>query len=180
METFRTLALRAEQKENKLAAKVGILRTTASLEMDEEVVLAANDLLESNGNLAPELKNEAMYNRAKSLLALGKQEYAVKDLKELSKDTRHIFGAEASYLLADHYFRSGKSDQAEAEVFRLIESSTPHQYWLARGFILLADIYIAKDDAFQAKQYLQSLQNNYKGNDEIASMIQERFTKIGE
>ncbi|MEG1616072.1 MAG: tetratricopeptide repeat protein [Bacteroidales bacterium] len=179
LETFRTLAIRAERKENKLAAKVGILRTTASLELSEEVVLAANDLLD-NGVLTPELKHEAMYNRAKALLELKKNEYAMKDLKELSKDTRHVFGAEASYLLADHYFRVGKSDEAEAEVFRLIESSTPHQYWLARGFILLADIYIAKEDAFQAKQYLQSLQNNYKGNDEIAGMIQERFNKIGE
>lgn len=179
LETFRTLAIRAERKENKEAAKVGILRTTASLDRYDDVVLAANELL-SNPNLSPELKNEALYNRAKALLALDKDEYAVKDLQELAKDTRHIFGAEASYLLAQHYFEAGEPDKAEAVVFSLIESATPHQYWLARGFILLADIYIAQNDPFQAKQYLQSLQNNYKGNDEITNMIRDRFNKIGE
>ncbi|MGL4293266.1 MAG: tetratricopeptide repeat protein [Bacteroidales bacterium] len=177
--TYRTLADRAERKENKDAARIGILRSTVVLELNDEVVLAANDLLQ-NGNLSPDLRNEALYNRAKSLLALNKNEYAVKDLKELAKDTRTAYGAEASYLLAQTYFNSKELAKAEKEVFALIDSATPHQYWLARGFILLSDIYITKGDSFQAKQYLQSLQSNYTGNDDIAGMIESRFKKLEE
>ena len=59
LETFRTLALRAERKENKEAAKLGILRTTSALERNDDIVLAANEVLE-NGNLSPELRNEAL------------------------------------------------------------------------------------------------------------------------
>jgi len=54
---------------------------------------------------------------------------------------------------------------------------TTHQYWLARGFILLSDVYSRKGDEAQARLYLTHLQNNYKGNDDIAGMIEERLNK---
>ena len=179
LETFRNLSVRAERKENKEAARIGIMRTTVALDLYDEAVVAANELLQ-NSSLSPDLRNEALYNRAKSLLALEKGEYAVKDLKELAKDTRSIFGAESAFLLAQIYFNAKELDKSEKEIFALIDSATPHQYWLARGFVLLSDIYIARGDTFQAKQYLQSLQSNYTAQDEIAGMIEARFKKIGE
>ncbi|MDO5571734.1 MAG: tetratricopeptide repeat protein [Bacteroidales bacterium] len=177
LESFKELALKAERADNKLAAKLGILRTSSVLGKNDDVIAAAGDLL-NNENLSPEIKNEALYNRSKTLLLMNKKDAAVKDLLVLSKDTRNIFGAEAKYLLAQTYFDEGNSDKAEKVVFEQIDSATPHQYWLARCFILLSDIYIAKNDSFQAKQYLQNLENNYKGDDDIESMIKERYSKI--
>ena len=100
------------------------------------------------------------------------------DLKEISKDTRTIHGAEAKYLLAQLYYDNKDDKNAETVLMNFIENGTPHQYWLARGFILLADIYIRQGDDFQARQYLTSLQNNYKGDDEIAEMIEDRLGKL--
>jgi hypothetical protein len=42
-----------------------------------------------------------------------------------------------------------------------ISKGTPYQFWLGKAFLLLADIYLDKNDEFQAKHTLKSLVENY-------------------
>jgi len=175
--SFKTLLVIAEKPENKQAAKLGVMRSAQFTNQPEEALKAANDLL-GEQRLSPELEIEARYVRAKVYGTLNQGSQALPDLQVLSKDTRTIQGAEAKYLLAKYYFDTNDNAKAEAELMNFIENGTPHQYWLARGFILLADVFIRKGDDFQARQYLTSLQNNYKGQDEIAGMIEDRLGKL--
>lgn len=177
MESFKHLQAVAENPENKEAAKLGLMRCAELIGQPQEALLAANDLLKEP-KLSPEIMSEARYVRAKAYIDLKQENKALADLKEISKDTRTIHGAEAKYLLAQLYYDNKDDKNAETVLMNFIENGTPHQYWLARGFILLADIYIRQGDDFQARQYLTSLQNNYKGDDEIAAMIEDRLGKL--
>lgn len=177
MESFKHLQAVAENPENKEAAKLGLMRCAELTGQPQEALLAANDLLKEP-KLSPEIMPEARYVRAKAYISLKQENKALADLKEISKDTRTIHGAEAKYLLAQLYYDNKDDKNAETVLMNFIENGTPHQYWLARGFILLADIYIRQGDDFQARQYLTSLQNNYKGDDEIAAMIEDRLGKL--
>ena len=175
MESFKHLQAVAENPENKEAAKLGLMRCAELTGQPQEALLAANDLLKEP-KLSPEIMSEARYVRAKAYISLKQENKALADLKEISKDTRTIHGAK--YLLAQLYYDNKDDKNAETVLMNFIENGTPHQYWLARGFILLADIYIRQGDDFQARQYLTSLQNNYKGDDEIAAMIEDRLGKL--
>ena len=177
MESFKHLQAVAENPENKEAAKLGLMRCAELTGQPQEALLAANDLLKEP-KLSPEIMSEVRYVRAKAYISLKQENKALADLKEISKDTRTIHGAEAKYLLAQLYYDNKDDKNAETVLMNFIENGTPHQYWLARGFILLADIYIRQGDDFQARQYLTSLQNNYKGDDEIAAMIEDRLGKL--
>lgn len=177
MESFKHLQVVAENPENKEAAKLGLMRCAELTGQPQEALLAANDLLKEP-KLSPEIMSEARYVRAKAYISLKQENKALADLKEISKDTRTVHGAEAKYLLAQLYYDNKDDKNAETVLMNFIENGTPHQYWLARGFILLADIYIRQGDDFQARQYLTSLQNNYKGDDEIAAMIEDRLGKL--
>ncbi|WP_455632831.1 tetratricopeptide repeat protein [Parabacteroides sp.] len=177
MESFKHLQAVAENPENKEAAKLGLMRCAELTGQPQEALLAANDLLKEP-KLSPEIMSEARYVRAKAYISLKQENKALADLKEISKDTRTVHGAEAKYLLAQLYYDNKEDKNAETVLMNFIENGTPHQYWLARGFILLADIYIRQGDDFQARQYLTSLQNNYKGDDEIAAMIEDRLGKL--
>ena len=98
------------------------------------------------------------------------------DFVYLAQDTRNLYGAEAAYRVAQYHYDNNDVPKAEAAANEFIEKGTPHAYWLARNFILLSDIYIAKNDAYMARQYLVQLRNNYPGgNDDIVELIDKRL-----
>ena len=164
--------------DNKHIAQLGMLRCAFLMKKDSEVVTAANQLL-GNSKTSPDVANEARFYRAKALLNLGKTDEAIKDLQEVAKDTRNPFGAESQFLLAETYYKWKSYDKAEEQVLEFMKKGTPHQYWMARVVIVLADTYAAKGDKFQAQQYLENLQANYKGSEsDISDMITERLSAL--
>ena len=167
----------ADSKFYRDAGLSGVIRSAAQAHKPNAIITAANSLLKDE-SLDPNTANEAKYYRAKALLESGETTLAEKDLLDLSKDTRTAFGAEAKYLLAQNYFDSKQTEKAKETVTEYIRQGTPHAYWLARSFILMSDICASEGDKLQARQYLESLQNNYTGkDDDIRSRINERLNK---
>ena len=177
LELYKRMIDRAVSQEERLSAETGALRSAYLLNDGKEVIAVASALL-AESKLAPELNNEAHYYRAKAFLEAGETKEALQDLTVLAKDTRNVYGAEAKYLVAQLYFNAGETAKAEKEVLEYIEVSTPHTYWLARGFILLSDVYVRLDRKLEAKQYLLSLQQNYQAEDDIAQMIESRLANL--
>lgn len=176
---YKQLVSLTNDEERRRACRMNIMRCSFLTGNNNDAATMATTLL-SSGDLSPEWEREAYYTRAKALINSGKRNDAVADLSTLSKDTRSIQGAESKYLLAQHFYDSNEYEKCEKEILEYIDASTPHAYWLARSFILLADLYIKQGRNVEAKQYLLSLQNNYEGDDDIASLIKERLEKIKE
>lgn len=177
MALYKQLIAKTSDNERRQACRMNLLRCAYNLRESNEVLAVCGDLLAA-GNLSPEWTREVYYDRAKTLILANRANDAVADLKKLSTDTRTVQGAEAKYLLAQIYFDNKKYDDCEKEVLNYIEVSTPHGYWLARSFVLLADLYTTLDRKMEAKQYLLSLQNNYNADDDIAGRIKERLDKL--
>lgn len=177
MELYRKLSAIAESPENMIASRLGVMRSALKTEQQTVSLESATELLKLP-KLSPEVETEARYVRVKAYLGMKDAKNALPDLKILSKDTRTAQGAEAKYLLAQLYYDMNDDKNAEAVLDDFAKNGTPHQYWLARGFILWADIYIRQGDKGQARVYLNSLQNNYEGDDDIADMIEERLEQI--
>ena len=174
---FARLNNTAQSLAHKQSAQMGIARANTKLENYHEVVRAVNLLLE-NKNLSPQIVAEAHYLRGKAYQQVREVDKAMKDYAIIAQDTRNEYGAEAQFLLAQAYYSWESYDKAEAQVKEFMQKTTPHQYWLARALIILSDTYYAKDDKFQARQYIESLQANYKGNEsDIQQMIEERLNR---
>lgn len=176
---FEQLYELAKTTENKNTARLGILRCSNHIENYDRTISIVNEIMQDSHSTF-ELKSEALYNRAKAYLSKGELEKAIADFKEIAVETRTSNGAEAKYLLAKLYFDTNQNDLAEKEIMDFANKNTPHQYWLARSFVLLSDIYMEKGEIFQAKQYLLSLQKNYTNKDDIEPMIIERLAIISE
>jgi tetratricopeptide (TPR) repeat protein len=179
LQYFKQLQSVAQSTENKNVGRLGVLRCSYFLNDHQTTVNVVNEIM-ADPYSSDELKAEARYNRAKAYIALGQATEAMTDLKILSAETRTEHGAESKYLLADLYFSLGKLAETETEVLDFAKKNTPYQFWLARSFVLLSDVYIKQGNDFQAKQYLLSLQKNYTVADEIQTLITARLDAISQ
>lgn len=179
LELYKLLKDRASTPERRQMAATGMLRSAAMSGNNEETILAATAVL-ADTKVDPELESEARHYRSKALVNVGQMQHAVEDWRVLAQDTRNVYGAEAKYRLAQYLFDAGKTSEAEKEVLNYLEVSTPHTYWLARGFVLLSDIYAKLDRKLEARQYLLSLKQNYQADDDIAGMIESRLENLKE
>ena len=174
---FDQLHIVASNKNNKEIARLGILRCSYFTNKFQPTIQIATEILEDIAS-NEENKYEAHYCRAKAYIATGQETTAVNDLLAISNDISIEMGAEAKYLYAEHQYNQGEYKKSEDIIMQFISEGTTHQYWLARCFVLLADIYIAQGDDFMGKQYLLSLQENYSADDNIASLISVRLDEI--
>jgi TolA-binding protein len=74
-------------------------------------------------------------------------------------------------MIAYINYSTGRYHEAENTIFELSEQYAAYDQWVAKGFLLLSDVYLALGNVFQAKETLRSIIENYRGPDlgEIAA-----------
>lgn len=175
LETYRMLEQRASESGNINVARLGIMRVSRDLGNHDDVIGAADRLLASSTVGSSDI-GEIRFTRAYSLNETGRVAEAEKEWMSLAEDTGDLYGAKSAYYLAQYYYDSGNMKKARETVDALIDSNTPHRYWLARGFILLSDIDRKEGNTFEADEYLKSLRSNYPGTEsDIFRMIDQRL-----
>jgi len=175
---FLRLKERSEIPGHIRIAKIGYLRAAYELKDFQTVIDAANEVLKLP-KVQEEVVREATYKQAKAYLVIKQFKKALPDLKFLARETQSVEGAESKFLLAKLYFNEEKYDLSEKEINQFIEMNSPHQYWLAESFILLSDVFLNKEDRFQARYTLQSIVDNYSvKNDGILRRAQKKLNVL--
>ena len=100
---------------------------------------------------------------------------AIQDSIAAAQDSIATEAAKAPVVAAQKLFNAGQYQQAEQQLNKAIDAGIGKPYWLARAFILLSDIYKAEGREVEAKQTLESLKANYKEEDDIKGMIDQRL-----
>ncbi|MBD5235701.1 MAG: tetratricopeptide repeat protein [Barnesiella sp.] len=156
-------------------AQLGIMRTARDLGDYDRVIEAASAITASSTPTA-EQRSEAIFTHADALYNTGDTKTAIAEWTDLSADLNDINGTKALFRIAQSQFDNKDLKAARRTAEQLIDSDTPHNYWLARGFILISDINRAEGNNFEADQYLISLRDNYPGTEtDIFKMIQDRL-----
>lgn len=132
----------------------------------------------TNAQLSRSQKEEAYMIKANSNYELGNTIEAQGLYAKVVALSTDIDRAEAGYKLCEITFLDGQYKQAEAEIFAYLKQKPSYDYWLAKGYILLADTYVKLEDNFQAKATLQSVIDYYKGEDEIKGIAKAKLEAI--
>lgn len=159
---YTRLADEAESKEIRLEAAEGMTDCNYALGNYADAVTSAMKML-ANEKVDDNRIIKAHYIMAKSYMALNNIENARLEFNITEKLTNNEQAAESKYMVAYIDFITERLNDAENGIFELSDNYGSHDYWVAKGFLLLADIYVAKGDLFQAKETLKSIIENYSG-----------------
>ena len=175
---FERYAVLSNSGNNLQDARIGIMRCQYQLANYQACIEAANKVLAFE-KVSEIQKRETNYKLAMSHYKMGNKDAAFPILRQLSSDTNSAEGAEAKFLVADILFGRQKLKEAETEIMDFIDKNSPHQFWLAKSFLLLSDIYLKNGDEFQAKHTLKSIEENYpEKNDGILTEAQRKIQAI--
>jgi len=105
---------------------------------------------------------------------------AVKEFNYTVSNTKTIAAAEAKYNIARVEFLKGHYKSSQKTCFDLVKDLPNYDYWVTKTFILLADNYLALKDTFQAKATLQSVIENYKGDDDIIPTAKQKLDQLSQ
>ncbi len=178
LQNYTILENVAEVQSNCLIARFGQMRSNFLLKNYSNAIKNAVKVLKIK-KIPDEIFREAHFTLAKSYFAQNDLESAFDEFQIIAQDCKTREGAESKYKIAEIYFLQEKYNLAENEIFDFIKQNTPHQYWLARSFILLADIYVKMKDNYQAKATLQSIIDNYNiKEDEILETANQKLNGI--
>ncbi len=155
-------------------AYAGIMRTT---ERDDERMHYAA-LVKNSGGLSADRLEEAEFYEASSMLSKGDKTRAIETLSRMASNPKSLYGAKSAVALGQYYLDNGAVGDAEKVLTEFTDAGSPHEYWLARGFIALADVYHTRGKDYLAVEYLKSLRDNYPGKElDIHDMITTRLSK---
>ena len=157
--------LKAIAQENSIfrEATVNLFYCYKILDLNVNLIESAKAVLDLD-KVDAELANEARLVIANNYFDESEFHLAKKDYQIISKQNQSEIGSEAKYQLAYLAYLESDFEQSEKIIFQLAENFYS-DFYIAKSFILLADIYKEKDNLFQSKATLQSIVDNYEGED---------------
>ena len=175
-EYYERLLNITENQKIKMQALDGLAECSYKLDDFDGAIERSGQLLAMQ-EIGQQRKNYANYIAGMSYFKKNDYSAAIPQLQECSKKDRTEKGAEAAYHLALAYFKTGNLDEAEDKVFYISDNFSSFSYYVAMSFITLSDVYVAKDNVFQAKATLKSIIENYPGG-EPKDLAQKRLAAI--
>lgn len=157
MKYYQRLAQSATTRRDVAAAQLGMMRASFASGDYARTRQTADQIL-AGGAATVTATNQALLYKAKSSLATpGQRPQGIEELRAVVKAASDENGAEAQYLLA--YVANDQKQYKEAveEALKVTQNYAAYDLWIGRSFLLLADVYAAQNEIFQARATLNSL-----------------------
>ena len=120
---------------------------------------ASKELLTKKG-LSTDDRAIANLVLGKSLQTGNQYEQAIAAFKQVAAINKSEWGAQARYEIANCYLSLNQLPAAEKAGLEVIKVTGSYDYWVAKAYILLGDVYLQEKDYFNAKATYQSVANN--------------------
>ncbi|MBK6904288.1 MAG: tetratricopeptide repeat protein [Saprospirales bacterium] len=171
---YAKLETSAVSDETRFAAQLGAMQSAYRINNYQAVLAMANKI---NNNPTATLEQKSRANFYLGKLAFDNRDYdsALSAFGQVIRFNNQEEAAESRYLIASIYYQRRDLTQAESWCDKAIQENSAYPFWTAKTFLLLADVYADQGNLFNARAVLESLIENYKGDQ---SIINEAQTKL--
>ena len=179
---YSSLLASASIQNNKTTALKGMMRSAYRWHNWVEAIKSAEDVLYES-SFPSDVKREASYVKAKSLMATSRRTEAMAVFETLAGDVADAYGAEAAYMLIQDCYDKGDFAAVEEKVSSFGQAGSRQVYWLAKSFIVLGDSFVELNNLSQARATFESIRDGYtpmRDGDDIMDNLRIRLTKLEE
>jgi TolA-binding protein len=174
---LKKLEITSEYKADYTFAINNLLLCYSQMKANDDVLNYVK-LVRANEKSSQEDKYKTGLYAGLAYLAKGDTTAAVNEFDYTVENTKTIAAAEAKYNMAYIQYLKRQYKASQKTCFEIAKDMPNYDYWIAKTFILLSDNYVALKDNYQAKATLQSVLDNYKGNDDILAIAQQRMDRL--
>ncbi|TSD65974.1 tetratricopeptide repeat protein [Inquilinus sp. KBS0705] len=174
---LKKLETNSEYKADYTFALNNLLLSYSQINMPDDVLKYVS-LIRGNEKSAQEDKFKTGLYAGKAYLQKADTTSAINEFDYTISNTKTVAAAEAKYNIAHIEYLRGKYKASQKTCFDLAKELPNYDYWIAKTYILLADNYVALKDDFQAKATLQSIIDNYKGDDDILQTAKDKIAAL--
>ena len=161
---YERLSRETEEPLRRLEALEGSMKSNFFLGRFDKAIQMGEDLIRSK-DLTKEQVNQINHILGKSYYEKRDYEAAIDKLDKSAQADKSVYGAESAYYSAMASLQLNRYAEAENKIFNIADRFSSYNYWVARAYVALADVYVADRNYFQAKETLRSVIDNYKGED---------------
>ena len=174
---LKKLETNSEYKADYTFAINNLLLCYSEMQMPDDVLNYVK-AVRANEKSAQEDKFKTGLYAGKAYLQKGDTTSAINEFDYTVSNTKTVAAAEAKYNIANIDYLKHRYKTSQKACFDLVKEMPNYDYWVAKTYILLADDYMGLKDSFQAKATLQSIIENYKGDDDILTTAKQKLYKI--
>ncbi|UYZ64119.1 tetratricopeptide repeat protein [Hymenobacter weizhouensis] len=134
--------------------------------------------LQAQGGASLNATNLALLYLGKASYRAGNLDQAVAELITAASTAKDESGAEAQYLLAEALYQQKKFPEALDAAYKSNSDFANYDLWLGRAFLLIADVYTAQNEIFQARATLNSIIDNKFPVAEIVEAARQKLAAL--
>jgi TolA-binding protein len=170
---FRSMLAAASTKKDQVNAFRGLMDAYYGQSSYDSTRHFAEQII-SAGSAAPAVLNRALLYRGKTYFDQGDYQKAIDELLKTVNSAQDEYGAEAQYLIGESLYKQKQYKQSLEALFLVNQNFSAYDKWRSKAFLLIADDYVALEEAFQAKATLQSIIENAE-DPEIVSQAKAKL-----
>jgi TolA-binding protein len=123
--------------------------------------------------------------QATAMYYAGKTHYKKNDLNaakdnfdRAGKKANNNQAAESRYLVAEILYKQGDKSGAEAQCNAANDANASYPFWIAKSLLLLSDIYVDRNDLFNARAALEAVIENFSDDKDLLASANEKLVNV--